>query len=62
MAGMNPLAGEVGVGLWDCLERFAGYTAGLATGLLGFLQILWDANRQAVHDKIAGTVVLMEGG
>ena len=46
------------LGLWDSFERFAGYAAGLATGLLGFLQVLWDANRQGVHDKIVGTVVL----
>ncbi|MBI4537981.1 MAG: RDD family protein [Gemmatimonadetes bacterium] len=43
---------------WAAFERFGGYAAGLATGLLGFFQILWDANRQAVHDKIASTVVL----
>lgn len=50
----NPLT------LWGCFERFAGYAAGLATGLLGFLQIFWDPNRQAVHDKIVGTVVIMD--
>ena len=32
--------------------------AGLATGLLGFIQIYWDANRQAIHDKISATVVI----
>lgn len=30
----------------------------LAALLLGFLQIYWDANRQGIHDKIAGTVVV----
>ncbi|MEX2530509.1 MAG: RDD family protein [Gemmatimonadota bacterium] len=45
---------------WGSLERYGGYAAGFATGLLGFLQVLWDANRQATHDKIAGTVVIRE--
>ena len=44
--------------LWVAFERFGGYAAGLATGLLGFAQVLWDANRQGVQDKIAGTVVV----
>ena len=30
----------------------------MATGLLGFIQIYWDANRQAIHDKISATVVI----
>ncbi|MEM7350587.1 MAG: RDD family protein [Acidobacteriota bacterium] len=46
--------------LWGAFERFAGYTAGLATGLFGFLQILWDPNRQGIQDKIVGTVVVSE--
>jgi hypothetical protein len=46
------------IGLFYSFERFGGYAAGFATGLLGFFQIYWDANRQAVHDKIAGTVVI----
>ncbi len=41
-----------------CFGRYGGYAAGLATGLLGFAQIYWDANRQAVQDKIAHTVVI----
>lgn len=43
---------------WESFERYGGYSAGLATGLLGFLQITWDPNRQAIHDKISETVVL----
>jgi hypothetical protein len=43
---------------WMAFERFGGYAAGLATGLLGFLQIYWDGNRQAIHDKVAETVVV----
>ncbi len=45
---------------WHAFERAGGYTAGLATGLLGFAQIYWDPNRQAIHDKIAGTVVTLD--
>jgi len=41
-----------------CFGRYGGYAAGLATGLMGFAQIFWDVNRQAVQDKIAHTVVV----
>ena len=34
---------------------------GFATGLLGFAQVYWDANRQAIHDRICGTVVVLDG-
>lgn len=44
--------------IWDSFGRYGGYGAGLATGLLGFLQIYWDANRQAIHDKISATIVI----
>jgi uncharacterized RDD family membrane protein YckC len=40
------------------LKRYGGYAAGMATGGLGFAQVLWDANRQGLHDKAAHTVVL----
>lgn len=46
---------------WVAFERAGGYAAGFATGLLGFAQIYWDANRQAIHDRIVGTVVVREG-
>ena len=46
------------IGLWYSFERFGGYAAGFATGLLGFFQIYWDANRQGIHDKIAAKAVL----
>ena len=49
------------LGLFMSLERAGGYAAGLATGLLGFAQVWWDPNRQAIHDKIAETVVIREG-
>lgn len=43
---------------WDSFGRYGGYGAGISTGLLGFIQIFWDANRQAIHDKISTTVVI----
>lgn len=46
------------MGLWASFERFGGYAAGLVTGLLGFAQVFWDRNRQAIHDKISETVVV----
>ncbi|HYW06772.1 MAG TPA: RDD family protein [Longimicrobium sp.] len=48
--------------MWGSFERFGGYAAGLVTGLLGFAQVLWDRNRQAIHDKISETVVVRERG
>ena len=39
-------------------KRYGGYAAGMATGMFGFLQIMWDANRQAIQDKTAHTVVI----
>ena len=46
---------------WTAFERAGGYAAGLATGLLGFAQVYWDSNRQAIHDRIVGTVVVVDG-
>jgi uncharacterized RDD family membrane protein YckC len=46
---------------WVAFERAGGYAAGFATGLLGFAQVYWDANRQAIHDRIVGTVVVLDG-
>ncbi len=42
----------------DAFIRNGGYAAGLATGLIGFARLLWDPNRQAIQDRIAGTVVI----
>lgn len=47
---------------WAAFERYGGYAAGLATGLLGFLQVFWDANRQAIHDRICFTAVICDPG
>lgn len=44
--------------LWAAFSRQGGYGAGFATGLIGFAQILWDPNRQAIQDKVASTVVI----
>lgn len=44
--------------LWDCFARAGGYSASAATLMLGFLEAIWHPNRQAIHDKIAGTVVI----
>jgi hypothetical protein len=41
-----------------CLRRYGGYAAGMATGGLGFLQMLWDVNRQGIQDRVAHTVVI----
>ena len=41
-----------------CLKRFGGYAAGMATGGLGLVQLLWDSNRQAIQDKTAHTAVI----
>lgn len=46
------------MGWWMSFERFGGYAASLSVGLLGFLQILWDRNRQGLHDKACETVVV----
>jgi uncharacterized RDD family membrane protein YckC len=46
------------LGWWISFERFGGYAASFSVGLLGFFQILWDRNRQGLHDKACETVVV----
>lgn len=46
------------LGLWSSFGRYGGYGAGVATGLLGFIQVYWDANRQTIQDQISATVVI----
>ena len=46
---------------WQAFNRAGGYAASLATGLLGFAELIWDPNRQALHDRISRTVVLRAG-
>lgn len=48
------------IGWWISFERFGGYAASFSVGLLGFLQILWDRNRQGLHDKACETVVIRD--
>lgn len=50
------------LGWWISFERFGGYAASLSVGLLGFIQILWDRNRQGLHDKACETVVVSDKG
>ncbi len=47
---------------WVAFERFGGYGASVFTGMLGFFEMFWDSNRQALHDKLARTVVIRESG
>lgn len=46
------------VGWWLAFERFGSYFASFSTGMMGFAQIFWDRNRQALHDKAVETVVI----
>lgn len=48
------------LGYWAAFERYGGYAASLFTGLEGFGRLIWDPNRQALEDKLAGTVVLRD--
>jgi hypothetical protein len=48
------------LGWWIAFERFGGYAASFSVGLLGFIQILWDRNRQGLHDKACETVVIRD--
>ncbi|MBL9207192.1 MAG: RDD family protein [Opitutaceae bacterium] len=45
---------------FDAFLRHGGYVAGVAMGLMGFLKILWEPNRQGVEDRIGGTVVIRD--
>ena len=48
------------LGWWAALNRFGGYAASIFTGLLGFFEMFWDDNRQALQDRIASTVVVRD--
>lgn len=50
------------LGWWPALNRFGGYAASIFTGLLGFFEMFWDDNRQAMQDRIAATVVVRDAG
>jgi hypothetical protein len=46
--------------LWDAFGRAGGYAASFSTLGLGFFEAIRDPNRQALHDKIAATVVVRD--
>ena len=46
--------------LWHALERALGYGASALELGFGFLQYFIAENRQTVHDRIAGTIVVTE--
>jgi uncharacterized RDD family membrane protein YckC len=48
------------IGVWVSFNRFGGYAASVFTGLLGFFEMFWDRNRQALQDRIAQTVVMRD--
>jgi len=52
------LEGQPCLGWYQSLERAHGYAASTLLAFLGFLQVLWDHNGLAMHDKLAGTTVI----
>ena len=46
--------------LGQALLRYLGYFVSALPLGLGFLWIIWDKRKQGFHDKIAGTVVVLE--
>jgi uncharacterized RDD family membrane protein YckC len=52
------LEGRHRLGWYQSLERAHGYAASFLLAFLGFLQVLWDHNGLAMHDKLAGTTVI----
>ncbi|NKB89516.1 MAG: hypothetical protein GKS06_14970 [Acidobacteria bacterium] len=50
------------LGLRGSFDRAGGYAASISTLGIGFVQAARDPNRQAIHDRIAGTVVIRDGG
>ena len=62
VAGLRVIttAGEP-LSIWRAAGRTAAYAATLGTFLIGFLWILVDDRGQAIHDKLSGTYVIIEG-
>lgn len=54
-----PLDGNK-LSLWNSFGRAGGYMASVSMGGLGFFEAFWHPNRQTVHDRISGTVVVDE--
>ena len=46
------------IGIMTGVLRYIGYTISSIPVGLGFLWIIWDGKKQALHDKIASTVVI----
>lgn len=53
------LEGRPRLGWYQSLERTHGYAASALLVFLGFLQVLWDREGLAMHDKLAGTTVIL---
>jgi uncharacterized RDD family membrane protein YckC len=53
------LEGRPRLGWYQSLERTHGYAASTLLVFLGFLQVLWDREGLAMHDKLAGTTVIL---
>jgi uncharacterized RDD family membrane protein YckC len=51
-----------GLSLGQSIVRFFAYVASTIPFGLGFLWIAFDPRKQAWHDKLAGTVVIRDGG
>lgn len=47
-------------GLGQAVLRYIGYIISTLTLGIGYLWMLWDKNNQALHDKIAGTLVVVD--
>jgi uncharacterized RDD family membrane protein YckC len=53
------LEGKPRLGWYQSLERAHGYAASTLLAFLGFLQVLWDHKGLTMHDKLAGTTVIV---
>jgi uncharacterized RDD family membrane protein YckC len=52
---------ESHLSLWHSIERALGYAASSLEGGFGFLQYFKHPNHQTVHDRIAETIVVVNG-
>lgn len=52
------LDGKERLSWYQSFERAHGYAASSLSGMIGFLQVLWDHAGLTMHDKIAGTTVI----
>jgi len=47
------------LGWYQAFERTHGYAASLLLAGIGFLQVLWDPEGLTMHDRLAGTTVIL---